>query len=141
MHGTSTILHNITLHGAQAVRDKAMETAGKHGIAISIFVVDLTGTVILAQTMDGASPGAADAALMKAKSAARYRVPTHLTAEFIKTLPAQLGPHALSLPELCAFQGGVPVKLGDQVIGGVGVAGGSGAQDVEIASGAANSLD
>lgn len=132
MHATT--LQNITPSGAQAARDKAMALALQLGIAISIFVVDRHGIVILAETMDGASPGATDSALMKAKGAARYRVATHLTAEFVKTIPAQLAPHALSLPELCAFQGGVPITLGKEVIGGLGIAGGSGAQDVEIAS-------
>jgi uncharacterized protein GlcG (DUF336 family) len=60
-------------------------------------------------------------------------VPTHLTAEFIKTLPAQLAPHALSLPDLCAFQGGVPIKVGEKFVGGLGISGGTGAKDVEIA--------
>ena len=137
MNGYSTTLQNITLHGARAVRDKAMESANQLGIAVSVFVVDLKGVVILAETMDGAPPGASDSALMKARGAARYRAPTHLTAEFVKTLPAQLAQHALSLPELCAFQGGVPIKIGDDMVGGLGVAGGSGVQDVEIASGAA----
>ena len=70
---------------------------------------------------------------MKARGAARYLAPTHLTAEFIKTLPVQLAQHALSLPDLCAFQGGVPIKMGELFIGGLGISGGSGAQDVEIA--------
>jgi glc operon protein GlcG len=71
--------------------------------------------------------------LMKAKSAARYRMPTHLTAEFVKTLPPQLAQHALSLPDLCAFQGGMPIKVGDRIVGGLGVSGGNGQQDIEVA--------
>ena len=70
---------------------------------------------------------------MKARGAARYLAPTHLTAEFIKALPAQLAQHALSLTDLCAFQGGAPIKVGEQFIGGLGISGGTGAQDVEIA--------
>jgi glc operon protein GlcG len=88
---------------------------------------------MLAETMDSAPPGASEAALMKARGAARYLKSTHQIAEFIKTLPAQLAQHALSLPDLCAFQGGVPIKAGEQFIGGLGISGGSGPQDVEIA--------
>jgi glc operon protein GlcG len=129
----SKAFENITLHGALALRDSAMSSAQTLGIAIAIAVIDLQGVLVLAQTMDDTSPGAAEAALMKAKGAARYRVATHLTAKFAKTLPAQLAQHALSLPDLCAFQGGVPIKIDGRVIGGLGVAGGSGAQDIEIA--------
>ena len=71
MHAYSTTLQTITLGGAQAVRDKAMIAARQLGIAISLFVVDVKGIVILAETMDGAPPGAPEAALKKAKGAAR----------------------------------------------------------------------
>jgi len=77
---------------------------------------------------------------MKAKGASRYRMATHLTAEFVKTMPAGLAQHALSLPEVCAFQGGVPIRVEGEILGAVGVSGGSGEQDVAIALAAAASL-
>jgi uncharacterized protein GlcG (DUF336 family) len=45
------------------------------------------------------------------------------------TLPAQLAQHALSLSEVCAFYGGAPIKIEGEVVGGVGVSGGSGEQE------------
>ena len=77
---------------------------------------------------------------MKAKGAARYRTATHTTAEFVKTLPTQLAQHALSLPEVCALQGGVPIQIEGEVVGGVGVSGGSGEQDIAISLAAAVSV-
>jgi glc operon protein GlcG len=77
---------------------------------------------------------------MKAKGASRYRIATHTTAEFLKTIPAQLAQQALSLPEVCALQGGAPIQLEGEVVGGVGVSGGSGEQDVAIALAAATSI-
>ncbi len=131
----------LTLAGARAVRDVAAARASALSLAIAIEVVDRSGGLLLAEVADGAAPGSMDAALMKARGAARYRSATHLTAEYLKTLPAGLAGHALSLPELCAFQGGVLIKLGDEVIGAVGVAGGSGEQDIAIAAEAAKALD
>jgi uncharacterized protein GlcG (DUF336 family) len=128
---------NLTLAGAKAVRDRAVTSAYALSLAIAVVVVDRSGALLLAEVADGAAPGAMDAALMKARGAARYRAATHLTAEYLKTLPAGLASHALSLPELCAFQGGVPVKIGAEVIGAIGIAGGSGEQDIAIASEAA----
>jgi len=129
----SRSIGTVTLAGARCIRDHAFGQASALGLSIALVVIDRTGLLILAETMDDAPPGSSEASLMKAKGAARYRVPTHQTSEFVKTLPAQLAQHALSLPDLCAFQGGVPIRVGDQVVGGLGVSGGSGAQDVEIA--------
>ena len=131
---------NLTLAGAKAVRDRAAASASELSLAIAIVVLDRSSALLLAEVADGAAPGAMDAALMKARGAARYRAATHLTAEYLKTLPAWRASHALSLPELCAFQGGVPIRIGDEVIGAVGIAGGSGDQDIAIATEAAGAV-
>jgi len=130
----------VTLAGARCIRDHALERATALGLSVALVIIDRTGVIKLAETMDNAPAGASEAALMKARGAARYLAPTHLTAEFIKTLPAQLAQHALSLPDLCAFQGGVPIKVGEQCVGGLGISGGTGAQDVEIALQAAAAI-
>jgi uncharacterized protein GlcG (DUF336 family) len=124
--------HNLTLAGAKRVRDCALLKASDLGVPISVVVVDRTGVILVVETSDIAAPGTSEASIMKAKAAARYRTSTHTTAEFIKTLPAQLAQHALSLPEICAFHGGVPIKIEEEVVGGVGVSGGSGEQDIAI---------
>ena len=131
----------LTLAGARAARDCAAARASALSLAIAIVVVDRSGALLLAEVADGAAPGSIEAALMKAKGAARYRSATHLTAEYLKTLPAWRASHALSLPELCAFQGGVPIRIGEEVIGAIGVAGGSGEQDIAIATEAAEAVD
>ena len=127
----------LTLAGARAARDSAAARASALSLAIAIVVVDRSGALLLAEVADEASPGSMDAALMKARGAARYRSATHLTAEYLKSLPAGLASHALSLPDLCAFQGGVPIRIGEEVIGAIGIAGGSGEQDIAIATEAA----
>jgi len=132
---------NLTLAGARAARDCAAARASALSLAIAIVVVDRSGALLLAEVADGSAPGSMDAALMKARGAARYRSATHLTAEYLKTLPAWRASHALSLPELCAFQGGVPIRIGEEVIGAIGVAGGSGEQDIAIATEAAEAVD
>lgn len=135
-----TVWHNLTLAGAKRVRDHALIKASELGISVSVVVVDRTGVILLMETADAAPPGAPDAAIMKAKGAARYRVATHQTAEFLKTLPAALAQYALTFPEVCAFQGGVPILIDGEVIGGVGVSGASGEQDVAVSTAAADSL-
>jgi len=134
------IWHNITLYGAKRVRDHALRHASELGISVSVVVVDRTGILLLMETADDAPPGAPEASIMKAKGASRYRAATHLTAEYLKNIPAPLAQHALSLPDVCAFQGGVPIQIEGEVLGAVGVSGGSGEQDIAIALAAAQSI-
>jgi uncharacterized protein GlcG (DUF336 family) len=131
---------NITLEGAKHVRDHAVLKASELGVSVSVVIVDRSGVILLAETADSAPPGASEASIMKAKGACRYRVATHLTAEFAKTIPAQLAHQALGLPEVCVLQGGVPIKIEGEVVGGVGVSGGSGEQDIAISLAAAASI-
>jgi uncharacterized protein GlcG (DUF336 family) len=134
------VWHNLTLAGAKRVRDHALIKASELGLSVSVVVVNRTGVIVLMETADSAPPGASEASIMKAKGAARYRIATHTTAEFVKTLPAALAQHALSLPDVCAFQGGAPIQIDGEVVGGVGISGGSGEQDIAVSAAAAASV-
>jgi len=134
------VWHNITLEGAKRVRDFALLRASELGLAVSVVIVDRTGVILLVETEDAAPPGSSEASIMKAKGASRYGVATHLTAEYLKNLSAPLAQHALSLPDVCAFQGGVPIRIEGEVLGGIGVSGGSGEQDIAIALASAASI-
>jgi uncharacterized protein GlcG (DUF336 family) len=140
MSGFCKAWYNITLEGAKQVRDHALLKASEMGLSVSVVIVDRAGVILLMETADSAPPGASEASVMKAKGASRYRIATHTTAEFLKTIPAQLAHHALSLPEACALQGGAPIQIKGEVVGGVGVSGGSGEQDIAISLGAAASI-
>lgn len=133
-------LPNITLEGARHIRDKAFAKANELGLSIAIVVIDRMGVLILAETMDAAPPGAPETAMLKAKGAARYLAPTHQTGEYLKTLPAELAAHAMRLPDLCAMQGGVPILVEQMAVGGVGIAGGNGSQDIAVAEQAAKAV-
>jgi uncharacterized protein GlcG (DUF336 family) len=140
MNEATKVYRNLTLAGAKQARDTALVEAAKFGVAICVIVVDRAGLLLAAETQDGAVPGSMEASMMKAKGAARYRVATHKTAEFVKTLPPGLMAHALSLPEVCAFQGGVPLQVDGETVGAVGISGGTGEQDVAIAQAAAAAI-
>jgi glc operon protein GlcG len=133
--------HNLTLAGAKRVRDHALLEASSLGVSVSVVIVDRTGVILLVETADNAPPGAPEASMMKAKGASRYGVATHVTAEHVKNIPVQLAQHVLSMPDACAFQGGVPITLEGEVLGAVGISGGTGAQDIAIALAAAASIE
>lgn len=131
MQAHSRTTETLTLTGAEFVAGRAQSRAT---MPICVVVVNARGGVLFAKCDDAAPPTAFEAALLKARGAARSGIPTHQVAEFLKTLPAAIAQQALALPDVCAFQGGMPIKTAAGVIGGVGIAGGSGDQDVEIAT-------
>jgi uncharacterized protein GlcG (DUF336 family) len=99
--------------------------------ATAVVVVDRTGETIIAARDDNARPHAMEAARRKAYTARTFGV---TTTEFSKEIPTRASRREQTLlPHVTALNGGVPIKLGNEVIGGVGVAGSPG-KDEECAS-------
>ena len=127
----------LNLAGAEAVLAGAKAKAAEMGLKDNIAVVDAGGHLIAFARMDGARPASGQTALTKATAAATFRQETG-------PLPARGEPDlllSLSLPAAAAasggrltpLKGGVPIVVDGQVIGAVGVGGGTGEQDAEVA--------
>ncbi|MDB6087011.1 MAG: hypothetical protein JWN43_4892 [Gammaproteobacteria bacterium] len=97
----------------------------------SIAVVDAGGAVVLLRRQDGASAVTADAALLKARTATRFGAPTQALVAMSQDSPTR---DLMLLLQLTDDPGGVPVKVGDRVIGAIGVSGGAAEQDVGCAN-------
>jgi glc operon protein GlcG len=111
-----------------------VEKAEAMGIRVAIAVVDLRGEVVAVYKMEGAYPFTPQVAYMKARAAAIFRRPTaELAEKASQNLPLYLGLtiHA----DLIFGKGGLPTKEG-----GVGVSGGTGDQDEEVAREVAKAL-
>ena len=90
----------------------------------AVVVVGRGGDTIIAASDDNARPHAMEAARRKAYTARTFAVPT---TEFAKEMPDRPSRRAqVLLPNITSLDGGVPIKLGNDVIGGVGVAGSPG---------------
>src|SRR5262249_40441952 len=113
---------------------KAMEKGWKMNIA----VVDDGGHLLAFARMDGARPASAATALTKAITAATFRQATGplpagaATPDLLLNLSLQNAALA-SGGKITTLQGGVPIIVDGQVIGAIGVGGGSGEQDAEAA--------
>jgi uncharacterized protein GlcG (DUF336 family) len=108
---------------------EACKALGFHSSAV--VVVDRAGETIVAARDDSARPHALEAARRKAYTARTFGV---TTTEFSKEIPTRPSRREQTLlPNVSALNGGVPIKLGNEVIGGVGVAGSPG-KDEECAS-------
>lgn len=118
---------NISLALALTIAQAAMEECSKQGYRNSLHVVDRTGQVILAMRGDGSNPHTFENSRRKAYTAKTLRIPT---SEFVRRLadPATAANSAgqATLPNMIGLAGGVPIKVGDDVIGAVALSGSPG---------------
>jgi uncharacterized protein GlcG (DUF336 family) len=123
----------ITLRQAYAALRAAEEKATAIGIPVNIAVLDAGAHLKTFSRMDGAVLGSIDVATRKAMTAALFQARSEAVWEYCK--PGAPAP-ALELSNggLAPFAGGIPLR-GPQgeILGAIGVSGGTVAQDLEIA--------
>jgi glc operon protein GlcG len=128
----------LTLEGAHTIIAAAEHKAASMNLKVNIAVVDDGGHLLSFDRVDGARPASAYTSLTKAITAATFRQPTGPlpagTANPDPLLNLSLQNAALaSGGKITTLYGGVPVVVDGQVIGGVGVGGGTGEQDAQVA--------
>jgi glc operon protein GlcG len=121
--------------GAARVLQAAKESAQQRNAPSAIAVVDPAGDLLAFQRMDGVRPASADLAIEKARTAARLQRPTEEIEDNINR-----GRTAFVTAGIAALRGGVPVRVNEEVVGAVGVAGLSKETDTGIANTAAAAL-
>lgn len=119
---------------ANGIAMAAIEQCRKDGFRVSVAIVDRAGNMQALLRDEGAGPHTPDTARRKAFTSATFGIPT---AEFA-TRVAQPGNGALNdITGVIALAGGIPVRAGSDLIGGIGVGGApSGASDESCASAA-----
>jgi len=133
----------LTGAGARKMMATAIAAAEKAGIAISVAIADAGGHLILLERMDGGRFHTVHSATTKAVCAASNRRPT--TAKGAQAQPLDTV-HAIGLAlaagteRWTAMEGGCPVIVGGECIGGVGVSGGNFEFDERVACEAVESI-
>jgi glc operon protein GlcG len=127
----------LNLAGAETVLAAARRKAEALGLKANIAIVDDGGQLLSFARMDGARPASASTALTKAVSAATFRqetgaLPAKGEPDLLLSLSIQ-GAALASGGKITTLKGGVPIVIDGQVVGAVGVGGGTGEQDVEVA--------
>ena len=126
----------LTHAGAKKIVDTAVAKARQAGIAISVVVADSGGNLLALERMDGGRFHTVHSATTKAVCCASNKRPT--SSHGAQNQPLDVA-HALGLalaagPERwTAMEGGCPVIVDGECIGGVGVSGGDWATDERIA--------
>jgi len=124
----------ISASQAQTVVTSAAANATATNITQNIAVVDPSGFLVAFLRMDNAFLGSIDMAQKKARTAVLF---SGLFSSADLYDQAQPGAPLYGIEQtnggLVVFGGGVPIFLEGQLIGGVGVSGGSVEQDVQVA--------
>jgi uncharacterized protein GlcG (DUF336 family) len=129
---TSKIIHtqSITLEAAHALLAEARKAAEARGFAATIAITDAGGHLRAFERADGAPFLTVDVATDKAWTAASFGMSTHQWNQYMGD--AAVAPLAHQ-PRLMPVGGGVPLFHEGQLVGGIGISGGTSAQDHEAA--------
>ena len=104
----------------------AIESCKKDGYRVSVSVVDRAGILRAMGRADGAGPHTVDSSRKKAYTASSLRRPTTELAELINKVPTLQALRDMNDSALM-LGGGLPIEIGGDVIGGIGVGGAPGA--------------
>ena len=117
----------LTLEAAKTIAAAAEEFAVRNKWNVAMAILDDGGHLVYFQRMDGVQIAAIDVCLKKAESAVRYKRPGKAFADRMASQP-----QVMVLPGAFPFEGGLPIVIEGEVIGGIGVSGAASEQDVQI---------
>ncbi len=130
----------ITLADARRVIAAAEQKAADIGQPMNIAVVDAGGNLVAHVRMDGAWMGSVNISIDKAWTSRAFDVETKALAKLAQPGEDFYGIHASNGGRVMIFAGGIPLRQGGQVVGAIGVSGGSGKQDHDVAEAGVGAL-
>ena len=122
---------SLTLDGARRVITSAQTEARKLGAPGGVIaVVDEGGNLMALERLDGTFAAGANISIGKARTAVLFKRPTKVFEDIIKNGRTSM----VALDDFTPLQGGIPIVVDGEVVGGVGVSGAASAQqDEELA--------
>ena len=131
---------SLTIDGAKKVIAGAVAYAKKNNAPGGVIaVVDEGGNLMALERLDGTFAAGANISIGKARTAVLFKRPTKVFEDIIKNGRTSM----VALPDayFTPLQGGIPITIDGQIVGGVGVSGAASAQqDEELAIAGANVL-
>src|SRR2546430_15874738 len=124
---------NVSMAMALAIIQGTLEQCTKDGYKVSVVVVDRAGNVAASVRGDGTNPHTMEFGRLKAYTA-RTRGQTSLEFKNLTDKPENA--FLKQIPNVVAVGGGVPIKVGNEVIGAVGVSGAPGGEKDEACANA-----
>jgi len=128
----------IAMARAQAAIQAGIAEANKRGWQMNLSVVDTNGDLVAFARMDGAQLASIPISQHKARTAVRYRRPTRAFEDAVQKFGFN---YILTLDDVIASRGGIPLVEDGKIIGAVGCSGGTGSQDEVICTAAAATIN
>jgi len=119
----------ISSSGARALADACSAWAEQNKQTVAIAILDWGGNLVESHAMEGAPMNAIDTALLKAKSALRWRRPTSETNKMVRSGQNLAPTFMRDFPQ----NGALPIIVNGQVIGAMGVSGADGEKCAQAA--------
>jgi glc operon protein GlcG len=116
----------ISAQRAQSLIQAAAAEATRRGWAMNIAVVDSGANLVAFLRMDGAQLASIAISEHKARTAAKFRRPTKVIEKAIQESDMK---YMLTLDDVIASRGGIPLIEDGKIIGAIGCSGGTGSQD------------
>ena len=123
----------ITLEEAQKILSAAEQKAGEMGQPMNIAVMDAGRNLVAFHRMDGAWVASTDIAIDKAFTSAGRGLTTRRIGEMAQPGQPLFGINTTNGGRIVIFAGGVPLVRDGEVVGAVGVSGGTVDEDEEVA--------
>jgi glc operon protein GlcG len=124
----------LTLEAAKKIATAAEAEAKKNSWNVVIAIVDDGGHLVYLQRIDGTQTGSIDVAIKKAQTAMSFKRPTKVFEDAVAGGRQVI----LALPGALPIEGGVPIAIGGQIIGAIGVSGVKSTEDGQIAKAGAD---
>jgi len=128
----------ISLDSAQKAAAAAIAEALKNGWLMAIAITDPSGELVYFAKMDGTQTGSVNVSIAKSRSAALFKRPTKVFQDMLASGGA--GVRVLALERAVPIEGGVPLVINGEIVGGIGASGGSSDQDGVVAGAGAAAL-
>jgi uncharacterized protein GlcG (DUF336 family) len=120
---------------AVAIAQGALEDCKAKGYPVSVVVVDRDGETMVMLRGDGAGPHTMENARRKAYTALTFKMTSEEFAKAMEANPVRR--QQATLPGVIGIPGGVPVKVGNDTIAGVGLSGSPGVDEPCVRAGLA----
>jgi glc operon protein GlcG len=129
---------SISTENAKIAAAAAIAQARKNHWKQAIAIVDTGGHLVYFEKMQDTQTGSVELAIEKARSAALFRRPTKVFEDGVAA--GGEGLRLLRLTGAIPIDGGVPIVVDGKLIGAIGVSGGTGAQDGQVAEAGAGAV-
>lgn len=121
--------NEISVAAAEKVAKACVDYATEQGWTLAVFILGPSGNIVYAYRMDGENPIEVDTAWRKAQTVLYMRTSTHaMVARYGRDMQSTM----FNLGQF-PYTGGLPIMVGKQLIGAIGVGGATGAGDERCA--------